>query len=530
VDHGLYTTVDNRSGEVVDSDSRLSHFKAMVRVQVDPNKQKPRLVFSRDLISLGLVPSYFPIDTLGGASQTSLCAPRTESMSCTEEATECEEIPMHRWLEPNDCRSTDLDDTANKSQVTQEAMGDDSSYWPGVLTSTGLEESKAQYFDGRGQSTSQGQDPFMQSVKKIVISKDHEQHEQSAAHPIKEERKGETESDDVMLGMAHPIPRLPSSYMAGSNFISFLGPETPSEATSSFSTPDDSLQSLESLSNCEIGQKQEWTAYDLETPAFPLRSPEESPAHAVNTFLPVSGPATLPPWSTTFGAQATWDVQHQSTDNGQVFWAVSPYVLGSSGLYDHGNGGFDQVPRVSKDFHGLPLQGNEYQDYTAQAMSFSQTKLEHLGFAIVREPCAGDQGCNQAQTYHGNSYTHHCMDPKHAIRGSHRFQEQRNNRQIDRNSENRDAFLVEWKRRGFSYKAIKRIGGFKEAESTLRGRFRTLTKSKDQRVRRPQWQDKDVSVSQNDAIAVTCASAHEHIDNAALRCRECLSGSRQSSS
>ncbi|KAJ5781075.1 hypothetical protein N7457_006235 [Penicillium paradoxum] len=56
----------------------------------------------------------------------------------------------------------------------------------------------------------------------------------------------------------------------------------------------------------------------------------------------------------------------------------------------------------------------------------------------------------------------------------------------------RNAFLIDCKRRGLSYKAIKRVGGFKEAESTLRGRYRTLTKAKEQRVRKPQWRDKDV--------------------------------------
>ncbi|PTU23885.1 hypothetical protein P175DRAFT_0527345 [Aspergillus ochraceoroseus IBT 24754] len=61
-------------------------------------------------------------------------------------------------------------------------------------------------------------------------------------------------------------------------------------------------------------------------------------------------------------------------------------------------------------------------------------------------------------------------------------------------SDDRNAFLIECKRRGLSYKDIKRIGGFKEAESTLRGRFRTLTKTKDQRVRRPQWQEKDIQL------------------------------------
>lgn len=60
-------------------------------------------------------------------------------------------------------------------------------------------------------------------------------------------------------------------------------------------------------------------------------------------------------------------------------------------------------------------------------------------------------------------------------------------------TDSRNALLIEWKRRGLSYKDIKRIGGFKEAESTLRGRFRTLTKTKEQRVRKPRWTERDVS-------------------------------------
>ncbi|KAJ5802140.1 uncharacterized protein N7503_004590 [Penicillium pulvis] len=61
-------------------------------------------------------------------------------------------------------------------------------------------------------------------------------------------------------------------------------------------------------------------------------------------------------------------------------------------------------------------------------------------------------------------------------------------------SDSRNAFLIDCKRRGLSYKEIKRMGGFKEAESTLRGRFRTLTKSKEQRVRKPKWVGQDVNL------------------------------------
>ncbi|KAJ5218180.1 uncharacterized protein N7498_000279 [Penicillium cinerascens] len=61
-------------------------------------------------------------------------------------------------------------------------------------------------------------------------------------------------------------------------------------------------------------------------------------------------------------------------------------------------------------------------------------------------------------------------------------------------TDSRNALLIDWKRRGLSYKDIKRIGGFKEAESTLRGRFRTLTKTKEQRVRKPKWTERDVQL------------------------------------
>lgn len=58
----------------------------------------------------------------------------------------------------------------------------------------------------------------------------------------------------------------------------------------------------------------------------------------------------------------------------------------------------------------------------------------------------------------------------------------------------KDEFLVRSKQAGMSYKEIRRKGKFTEAESTLRGRFRTLTKRKADRVRKPEWNDNDVSV------------------------------------
>lgn len=58
----------------------------------------------------------------------------------------------------------------------------------------------------------------------------------------------------------------------------------------------------------------------------------------------------------------------------------------------------------------------------------------------------------------------------------------------------KDEFLVKSKLAGMTYKDIRKKGGFTEAESTLRGRFRTLTKPKEARVRKPEFQEIDVSL------------------------------------
>ncbi|CAD6447570.1 a2333052-5ccc-479d-96c1-1e7bf8818402 [Sclerotinia trifoliorum] len=53
-------------------------------------------------------------------------------------------------------------------------------------------------------------------------------------------------------------------------------------------------------------------------------------------------------------------------------------------------------------------------------------------------------------------------------------------------------FLVRSRRAGMSYKTIRSSGKFTAAESTLRGRFRTLTKDKKDRVRKPEWTENDL--------------------------------------
>ncbi|KAH8749741.1 hypothetical protein F5883DRAFT_694706 [Diaporthe sp. PMI_573] len=54
-----------------------------------------------------------------------------------------------------------------------------------------------------------------------------------------------------------------------------------------------------------------------------------------------------------------------------------------------------------------------------------------------------------------------------------------------------------------TYKEIRKQGGFTEAESTLRGRFRTLTKPKEASVRKPEFQEIDDKLLKRGVIKLT---------------------------
>ncbi|KAJ2894203.1 uncharacterized protein MKZ38_007843 [Zalerion maritima] len=68
----------------------------------------------------------------------------------------------------------------------------------------------------------------------------------------------------------------------------------------------------------------------------------------------------------------------------------------------------------------------------------------------------------------------------------------------------KDQYLVKCKLAGVPYRQIKINGNFSEAESTLRGRFRTLTKKKEERVRKPEWSLGDLRLLKQ-AVLALCA-------------------------
>jgi hypothetical protein len=85
------------------------------------------------------------------------------------------------------------------------------------------------------------------------------------------------------------------------------------------------------------------------------------------------------------------------------------------------------------------------------------------------------------------------IEPKSISSNTQDFLSIQSYTQIVHHHNAKDDFLVRSKLTGMSYKDIRRKGKFTEAESTLRGRFRTLTKHKNARVRKPEWEDNDVS-------------------------------------
>lgn len=146
----------------------------------------------------------------------------------------------------------------------------------------------------------------------------------------------------------------------------------------------------------------------------------------------------------------------------------------------------------------------------AQNPSFGSDGNESFVFAewpeadILCSPVGGSEGYTRSHPFspqlghlrlraqsgaHITSYPI-CQSPKKPI---HRYSSNPRRTMLPSRNSPQDEVLLQLRKAGYSYKDVKTKGKFKEAESTLRGRFRTLTKDKDQRVRKPQWQAEDVS-------------------------------------
>ncbi len=215
--------------------------------------------------------------------------------------------------------------------------------------------------------------------------------------------------------------------------------------------------------------------------------------------------STLPPLSQYLAPEVTWS----NEDFAKLFESdlFPPYVE----PFDHGSNeqtklssGWDyEIPVASPntgkpyaqnppgDWHNLslnqPVYPNVYPSIPpnafdhANAFSDSTVAMSNYTFDATDQPLQPGASTVMSSLFDGLGPE---VDPAAAGRRSGAKAHQR--------ATIKDRELIEWKSQGLSYKEIKARGGFNEAESTLRGRYRTLTKPKHLRVRKPEWQQKDV--------------------------------------
>lgn len=298
----------------------------------------------------------------------------------------------------------------------------------------------------------------------------------------------------------HPIPRHIPYTMAG-HFASENMPET----ISTFEQTETPQENRSYESSGPLVQEQDWTNDELTLQSLLHEGQTPgtaSPVTVAENYTPSTIDGTyddslVSPWP-TLKIQGHWDVQQPSAtqNNDEVVWNESQVYSDIDSQQDQ----LCQFTETSDDINGLPYMGPGFETFSQSSSPFDTCVPTFPNF-YQHGDATPLQDFNEIP-YSENHIPYQNGLPQITSAGSFfntfgqisSYQPSYTERMNAWTNDARNALLIEYKRRGLSYRDIKKIGGFREAESTLRGRYRTLTKSKDQRVRRPHWQDNDVSV------------------------------------
>ncbi|KAE8151087.1 hypothetical protein BDV25DRAFT_101235 [Aspergillus avenaceus] len=379
---------------------------------------------------------------------------------------------MHHWLKSNNRRWRGLGSMANKISIDREVVGNDSGCCLETSIAMGFEKGKTQAYDDFTQCASQGWGPCMKTASETSTHEDNQQHVHSAETcSIKQERvfdDDEASPSDAMLEFTHSFFNQPKLYVNESSFDMFSSSET-----------------NDCLFDSGIASRHEWTASELDGHVNFQTSLGDGYAVTLNSDLASFGRSCECCSPSAFGVEASRNWHHQTTSHGQVYW-VGPQ---SHSMGENCSQIKEKFDHVGLTPHGLWIHEGEHQHWAQPPTPSNSYTLNQVGF--VGKDTAS-QVYNPVQPQQEN----HCpqqFTPKLSGNEGRTTLELSDNRFAPYLSD-RDMFLVQLKRLGHSYKKIKEMGGFQEAESTLRGRYRTLTKLKEDRVRKPQWQEKDVSL------------------------------------
>ncbi|GES58843.1 hypothetical protein ATEIFO6365_0003012600 [Aspergillus terreus] len=455
----------------------LSHFKAMLRMCAPP-QQRPEvgLTFEKDFISPVFDPDCLslsqPVDL-----QPGLYCPSTVSLPPHQELANFDCPQMFHWF-PADRRDPKAVSAMRSKKATPgDTMSEDHGDWSEPFASHDSDETKLPLYGLRSHFSLQS-------------------HE-SPEFQIKEDIHHAPIPNDTPLSLAEPVPKPMGLYMLNHTLTPFAGYKNEPASRTPLATPG-VPQEEHHVENAHALHPAP-TSNPIDAGALYQRSAEESSvATADSDFTSIGstcGPATPLPWP-SFGAQTAWDMPPGTNSQTDPVWLTS-HPAGVTPAYGSSSASLAPFPAVPDTLHGLPDLTVENPRFITPAVSMDLYRPEYA--PADKNPPMEKQGVS---SFHVSADTYpYCESPwrlnqyivPSAPMERELFQAERSGK-APWHRDTKNAFLIECKRRGLSYKDIKRIGGFKEAESTLRGRFRTLTKSKEQRVRKPQWHENDIKL------------------------------------
>ncbi|GFF73336.1 hypothetical protein IFM53868_01045 [Aspergillus udagawae] len=483
--------IEDRSGEVGHRNGNMASLKAMLRVLVGPDHSKTCLIFEKNPDSTDPGPASYLFENRGHLLRAKPCDQQSEL--CSPNSINCDQSWTNHCTGFTEGQSEAIVNSSNRPPMAgEQTMKPDVCSWSDVLTSFEPEDHGLSPDYYTCLSNIQTLHRPRQSEGGFTGPENREHDGLNIEVPVQESAfcDEEAKSNNYPCGLVHPIPR-PSLYMAANPF----GSSSENNATPDITSPCASQGSLSDP--FRHGFRKAHRPYSHTGGAMIFQnhvSPGSSVATTDDLYTAIAGKcsATTPLHWSSSGPMVPWEMQSQEFEFRNSCF---------SQLRHHGSQ-LEEIPRnaIVDACHGLPSVncGHQYPQQPSFVLNPS-TPHEYNSTSVKHRSEVDGRHCQLAVANDELTYPQHRYEIIQSVHGTITSNGAMNRqgrtraRSISCHNDARNAFLIECKRRGLSYKDIKRLGGFEEAESTLRGRFRTLTKSKEQRVRKPQWKDKDVS-------------------------------------
>jgi hypothetical protein len=461
------------------------------------------LTFEKDFISPVFDPDCLSLSQSVDL-QPGLYCPSTVSLPPHQDLANFDCPQMFHWF-PVDRRDPKaVPDMGSKKATPGDAMSEDHGYWSEPFASYGSDETKVPLYGLRSHSALQSHEsPVFQTKEDIHHA------------PI---------PNDAPLSLAQPVPKPPGLYMPNHTLTPLAGYKNEPASITPLATPG-VPQEEHHVENAHALHPAP-TSNPIDAGALYQRSAEESSvATADSDFTSIGstcGPATPLPWS-SFGAQTAWDMPPSTNSQTDPVWPT-PHAASITPAYGSSSASLAPFPAVPDPLHGFPDLTVENPRFITPAVSMDLYRPEYApadkALPMEKQGVSQFHMSTDAYPYCETPYRLNQYIVPSTPTDRDLFQAERSGK-APWHRDTKNAFLIECKRRGLSYKDIKRIGGFKEAESTLRGRFRTLTKSKEQRVRKPQWHENDVCLDHPSNCLDVADTDRSNFS--ATRCRRTLS-------